>query len=59
MIVHHNVICAPTSLVNPIGELVYLNNDVFISFELQIITKETQWLKSYGETTKRSIHELN
>jgi hypothetical protein len=57
MAVCYGEIYALASLVDPIGELIYLINDVFIPLELKTITKEVQWLESHAKSTKRSVHK--
>lgn len=54
---HHAEVFAPTSLVDPTGELVYLTNGVFTPLELDFITEEARWLESYAKPTQRGVHK--
>jgi hypothetical protein len=57
MAVRHDELFAPTSLIDPTGELIYLTNNVFTPLELKTITKEAQWLESHAKSTKRGVHK--
>jgi hypothetical protein len=57
MAVRHDEIFAPTLLIDPIGELIYLTNNIFTPLELKTLTKEAQWLESHAKSTKRGVHK--
>ena len=46
-------ICAPPSVVDPLGQLLFLTNDVFNPRELDEMTRHASFLEANGKSTKR------
>lgn len=57
MAIRYDEISTPTLLVDPIGRLIYLTNNVFIPLKLKAIIKEVQWLESRAKSTKQGVYE--
>ena len=50
-------ICAPASVVDPSGQLLFLANDVFNPRELDEMTRRASFLEANEKSTKRGVHK--
>ena len=50
-------ICAPASVVDPSGQLLFLTNDVFNPRELDEMTRHASFLETNGKLTKCGVHK--
>jgi hypothetical protein len=57
MVTKHNQISAPASLVNPMGELIFLTKNIFTKDEILAMTTEAEWLDAFAKPTKRGVHK--
>ena len=50
-------ICAPASVVDTSGQLLFLTNDVFNPRELDEMTRHASFLEANGKSTKHGVHK--
>jgi hypothetical protein len=57
MALNYTQISISTSLVDPIGELIFLTHNIFTVDEVQAMTIEAEWLNTFSKPTKRGVHK--
>ena len=50
-------ICAPKSVIDPSGQLLFLTNGVFNPRELDEMTRHVSFLEANGNSTKCVVHK--